>query len=122
MIDHADYIGCLAGREHIGIGSDFDGIPTVPEGLEDVSKYPFLIAELISRGWSDHEIAGLTGGESPVYLPLIRDYQSKAMVAENMLRVMSKVEAVAAKLQAAGALPETEIFSGRTDMQRRDHF
>jgi membrane dipeptidase len=65
--DHADYIGRLAGRHHVGIGSDFDGIATTPKGLEDASRYPFLIAELIRRGWTDKEIIGVSGGQS---LPL----------------------------------------------------
>lgn len=64
VADHADYIGRLAGREHVGIGSDFDGIDAVPEGLEDVSKYPNLVTELLRRGWSDKEVMGLTSGES----------------------------------------------------------
>ncbi|KAK4703372.1 membrane dipeptidase, partial [Phenoliferia sp. Uapishka_3] len=98
VADHADYIGRLAGREHVGIGSDFDGIANVPEGLEDASKYPALIAELITRGWSDLEIKGLTGG--------------------NFLRIIEKVERVAHKLRHA--LPETEIFEGRTDMQKHE--
>ncbi|KAL8283204.1 hypothetical protein RQP46_005982 [Phenoliferia psychrophenolica] len=98
VADHADYIGRLAGREHVGVGSDFDGIANVPEGLEDASKYPALIAELIARGWTDSEIAGLTGG--------------------NILRIIEKVEAVAYKLRHEP--PVTDIFDGRTDMQRRE--
>ncbi|GAA5872289.1 hypothetical protein JCM3774_003335 [Rhodotorula dairenensis] len=98
MADHADYIGRLAGREHIGIGSDFDGIEDVPEGLEDVSKYPNLIAELLRRGWSDKEIMGLTSG--------------------NLLRVVEKVEAVARKHR--GDKPSYEVFSGRTDLVKHD--
>jgi membrane dipeptidase len=90
------YIGKLSGREHVGIGSDFDGIPSTPEGLEDVSKYPNLIEELIRRGWSDGEIAGIA--------------------SENLLRILQKVEAVAEKLRRAGALPETAIFAGRPDL------
>lgn len=69
MADHAEYIGRLAGREHVGIGSDFDGIEDVPEGLEDVSKYPNLIAELLRRGWSDAEVMGLTSGELWLFFP-----------------------------------------------------
>ncbi|KAM0756415.1 hypothetical protein T439DRAFT_321112 [Meredithblackwellia eburnea MCA 4105] len=98
VADHADYIGQLAGREHVGIGSDFDGIARVPEGLEDTSKYPSLIAELIKRGWTDSEIAGLTSG--------------------NILRIIEKTEQVAWKLR--NEIPETEIFEGRTDMVRRE--
>ena len=69
MADHADYIARLAGKEHVAIGSDFDGILSVPDGLEDVSKYPALVAELIRRGWSDREIVGLAGGASISHFP-----------------------------------------------------
>lgn len=100
LADHADYIGRLAGRDMISIGSDFDGIARVPEGLDDVSKYPHLIAALISRGWSDSEIIGLT--------------------SENFLRVWGKVEKAAYQLRQEA--PETEIFDLRTDMKRRDHY
>ncbi|KWU46703.1 hypothetical protein RHOSPDRAFT_14757 [Rhodotorula sp. JG-1b] len=98
MADHADYIGRLAGREHVGIGSDFDGIEDVPEGLEDVSKYPNLIAELLRRGWSDAEVMGLTSG--------------------NLLRIVDKVEAVAR--QHRHDKPSYEVFSGRTDLVKHD--
>ncbi|GAA5852969.1 hypothetical protein JCM9279_000097 [Rhodotorula babjevae] len=98
MADHADYIGKLAGREHVGIGSDFDGIEAVPEGLEDTSKYPNLIAELIKRGWSDKEIKGLTSG--------------------NILRVLEKVEAVAHSQRHL--LPAHDVFEGRTDLVKHE--
>ncbi|GAA5898726.1 hypothetical protein JCM6882_000908 [Rhodosporidiobolus microsporus] len=98
MADHADYIGKLAGREHVGIGSDFDGIGSVPEGLEDVSTYPNLIAELIKRGWSDKEILGLTSG--------------------NILRILDKVEAVSRSLKHVQ--PRTDVFEGRTDLVKHD--
>ena len=64
LADHIDAIGRLAGRAHVGIGSDFDGVPLkkTPRGFEDVSKYPKLVAEMIRRGWSDDEIRGLIGG------------------------------------------------------------
>ncbi|BGP12612.1 hypothetical protein JCM10213_008748 [Rhodosporidiobolus nylandii] len=94
MADHADYIGKLAGRQHVGIGSDFDGIESTPEGLEDVSAYPNLVAELIKRGWSDAEILGLTSG--------------------NILRVIEKVEAVSRKLKHVK--PYTDVFEGRMDL------
>ena len=45
----------------MGIGSDFDGISSIPEGLEDVSKFPDLIAELLRRGWSDQDVRKLVG-------------------------------------------------------------
>jgi len=56
VADHIEHVRDVAGVDHVGIGSDFDGIDTVPEGLEDVSKFPQLFAELIRRGWSDADL------------------------------------------------------------------
>ena len=79
VADHIDHIREVAGLEHIGIGSDFDGISSVPEGLEDVSTYPALTAELLRRGYADDEV--------------------KQVLGLNVLRVMREVEAVAERLQ-----------------------
>jgi len=81
VADHIDHARQIAGVDHIGIGSDFDGIDEGPAGLEDVSKFPNLFAELVRRGWSDADLKKLAG--------------------QNLLRVMHQAEAVAAKLQAA---------------------
>jgi membrane dipeptidase len=62
VADHIEHVAEVAGIEHVGIGGDFDGTPFTTVGLEDVSCYPALVAELLGRGWSDHEIAALTGG------------------------------------------------------------
>ena len=83
VADHLDYIRKIAGVESVGLGSDFDGIPTTPDGLDGVDKYPALLVELARRGWSDAELAAVAGG--------------------NMLRVMRANEAVARKLQASEA-------------------
>ncbi|MBU3079514.1 dipeptidase [Sphingomonas quercus] len=86
VADHIDHVAKVAGYDHVGIGSDFDGTGNdLPEGLEDVSTYPALLAELMRRGWSDANIAKLAGG--------------------NVLRVMAAAEKVAASL--AGTAPET---------------
>ncbi len=61
VADHLDHIKKVAGAAHVGLGGDFDGITDVVQGLEDVSKYPDLFAELIARGWSDSELRGLAG-------------------------------------------------------------
>lgn len=82
VADHITYIGDLIGYDHVGLGSDFDGIPSTPEGLDDVSKYPDLIAELLRRGVSDTDAAKIVGS--------------------NILRVWADVEKVAAKLQSQG--------------------
>jgi membrane dipeptidase len=59
VADHIEHIRKVAGVEHVGLGGDFDGITTVVQGLEDVSTYPQLIAELLRRGWTDAEIGKL---------------------------------------------------------------
>ncbi|KAL6461726.1 hypothetical protein MHYP_G00298710 [Metynnis hypsauchen] len=59
VANHFDHLKHVLGAEHIGIGSDYDGAAGFPEGLEDVSKYPALIGELLSRSWSEAELAGV---------------------------------------------------------------
>ena len=61
MADHIEHIRQVAGIDHVGLGSDFDGITEVPVGLEDVSKFPDLIAELLRRGWSDADVKKVAG-------------------------------------------------------------
>jgi membrane dipeptidase len=79
VADHIDHIRQVAGVDHVGIGSDFDGIEQTPVGLEDVSTYPKLTAELLRRGWSDDDI--------------------KKLLGLNVLRVMKQAEAVAKSLE-----------------------
>ena len=62
VADMIDHVRKIAGVDHVGIGSDFDGIPENVVGLEDVSKYPALFAELARRGWSDADLAKLSSG------------------------------------------------------------
>jgi membrane dipeptidase len=79
VADHIEHVRRVAGVDHVGIGSDFDGIDTVPEGLEDVSTFPQLFAELIRRGWSDADLKKLAG--------------------QNLLRALRATEATAKRLQ-----------------------
>lgn len=79
---HIMHIGDLVGYDHVGIGSDFDGIETVPEGMEDVTKYPALIEELLRLGVSDSDAAKIAGG--------------------NLIRVWQDVDAVAKAMQSEG--------------------
>ncbi len=79
VADHIDHIRKVAGIDHIGLGGDFDGITDVVAGLEDVSKYPDLTAELLKRGYTDDDV--------------------RKIVGLNVLRVMRQVEKVAAGLQ-----------------------
>jgi len=75
VADHIDHVRRVAGINHVGLGGDFDGVDSLPLGLEGVETYPALLAELMRRGWSEADIRKLAG--------------------ENMLRVMRAVEAVA---------------------------
>ena len=79
VADHIDHIAQVAGVTHIGLGTDFDGITSTVEGLDNVSTYPALFAELIRRGYTDEQLEGIAG--------------------LNVLRVMRKVEAIAARVQ-----------------------
>lgn len=62
LVDHIDHIVELVGPDHVGLGSDFDGIGSTPEGLEDVSKMPNITRELVRRGYSDEDITKILGG------------------------------------------------------------
>jgi membrane dipeptidase len=90
VADHIDHVRKVAGIDHVGIGSDFDGIDEGPAGLEDVSKFPALVAELLRRGYRDEDVARVTGG--------------------NVMRVLRQAEQVAARLQ--GARPPSVLTFG----------
>jgi len=79
VADHIEYIRRIAGVDGVGIGSDFDGITEVPVGLEDVSKFPDLIAELLRRGWTEADV--------------------KKVAGLNTLRVMRDAERVAVEMR-----------------------
>jgi membrane dipeptidase len=79
LADHIDHVVQVAGAAHVGLGADLDGITSTPEGLESVAAYPRVFAELIRRGYTDEQLEGIAG--------------------LNVLRVMRKAEAVAARLQ-----------------------
>lgn len=79
VAEQIEYVRRVAGADHVGIGGDFDGITDVVVGLEDVSKYPALFAELVRRGWSDDDLRKLAG--------------------ENILRVLERAENVSANLR-----------------------
>jgi membrane dipeptidase len=62
LVDHIDRIVGLVGPDHIGLGSDYDGIPYPPDGLEDASKVPNITRELVKRDYSDKDIVKILGG------------------------------------------------------------
>jgi membrane dipeptidase len=80
VADHVDHVRRVAGADHVGLGGDYDGNDAWPEGLEDVSGYPRLLAELARRGWSDEDLGKLASG--------------------NVLRAMRRAEEVARRLSA----------------------
>ncbi|KAJ4380254.1 hypothetical protein N0V86_004563 [Didymella sp. IMI 355093] len=91
VVRHIKHIGELIGYDHVGIGTDYDGIGSTPAGLEDVSKFPDLIAELLRQGISDKDAAKVAGG--------------------NVLRVWKEADAVAKKLQKTTKPLEDEIHN-----------
>ncbi|HKH56530.1 MAG TPA: dipeptidase [Propionibacteriaceae bacterium] len=85
VVFHIEHVRDTAGVDHVGLGSDFDGVPAVPEGLEDVSCYPMLLELLRERGWSDDDLGRLTSG--------------------NISRVLHDAEAVAADASSGDGAP-----------------
>ncbi len=79
LADHVDHIVRVAGADHVGLGSDYDGVSVLPRGMEDVTGFPLLVEELLRRGWSEEDVRKLLG--------------------ENLLRVMGRTEEVAADLR-----------------------
>ncbi|WP_456427382.1 dipeptidase [Rhodocaloribacter sp.] len=80
VADHIDYVVDLVGVDHVGLGSDFDGVFALPKGLQDVSEYPNLVEELLKRGYSEEDIEKILGG--------------------NALRVWAEVERIAREKRA----------------------
>ena len=90
VIAHLEHAKRVAGADHVGLGGDFDGISEVVEGLEDVSTYPALLAELSRRGWTEAELRKLAG--------------------ENVLRALARAEQVAKRLQGTRG-PSTKTIA-----------
>jgi len=80
VADHIDHVRQVAGVDHVGLGSDFDGTTSLPDGLGDVAQYPVLLAELLRRGYGDEDVKKVAGA--------------------NFLRVLREAERVAARLSA----------------------
>jgi membrane dipeptidase len=92
LVDHIDHVARVAGVDHVGIGSDFDGVPNLPEGVRDVSDLPNITYELLRRGYSERDVLKILGG--------------------NLLRAFEEVERVAAvgrrKVSGEGSLRRLE--------------
>jgi len=89
LVDHIDHLVGVMGPAHVGIGSDFDGGELLPVGIEDVSRFPHLIAELLRRGYAEEDVRAIAGG--------------------NILRVMRGAEAAARRIQAERPASEATI-------------
>jgi membrane dipeptidase len=99
VADHIEHVRDVAGIDHIGIGSDFDGAPKMPERLEDVSRYPALFEELASRGYRDEDLMKIAG--------------------RNVLRVMREVEQTGARLRVEPPPSKVTIEAARRRLNRR---
>jgi len=96
LMQHFEYAIKVAGIDHVGIGSDFDGVDgMLPPGMEDVTKLPTITYELLRRGYSEKDVRKVLG--------------------ENLLRVMGEVERVSARMQASGAAPSTGKIDAKQD-------
>lgn len=89
IVDHIDHLVQVMGPHHVGIGSDFDGGELLPLGMEDVSRFPYLIAELLRRGYAEDDVQAIAGG--------------------NILRVMRGAETAAGRIQAERPPSEATI-------------
>ncbi len=81
LIDHIDHIAKIAGIDHVGLGSDFDGIPSTPEGMDSAADLPKITQALMARGYSAEDMRKILGG--------------------NFLRVFAQVQSVSKELQSS---------------------
>lgn len=96
LMQHFEHAIKVAGIDHVGIGSDFDGVDgMLPPGMEDVTKLPTITYELLKRGYSEKDVRKVLG--------------------ENLLRVMGEVERVSAQMQASGSAPSTRKIDAKQD-------
>ncbi|KAI5198292.1 hypothetical protein E4T39_06858 [Aureobasidium subglaciale] len=93
LLDHLFYIAKRIGWEHVGLGSDFDGIASVIPGLEDCSRFPALLKAILDRGATEAQLALVAG--------------------ENILRVWAEVASIAQKMQEEGMNPVEDVWEGR---------
>lgn len=100
VVDHIFHIADIAGWDHVGIGSDFDGYAQLPIGMKDTSCYPHLIETVLKRGATDEQV--------------------KKLLGENILRVWGEVEQISAKLIAGGEQPYEAVAPGRIFELRDD--
>jgi len=99
VADHIEHVRRTAGVDHVGIGSDFDGITAVPTGLEDVSRLPHLLAELLDRGWSRDDVAKLCGAN------VLRVLRSNEELARQLAASRPPSDALLEELDAAAGRP-----------------
>ena len=92
LVDHIEHIAKVAGVDHVGLGSDFDGVPAFPEGLSGMDGLPLITLELLRRGFSDED--------------------TKKILGENFLRAMGEAEAYASATKTT--------LSGDGSLQRID--
>ena len=99
VADHVDHVRRVAGIEHVGLGSDFDGFDHFPQGLEDPSQIPALLEELLRRGYSTEDVRRIAGGN------LLRVLREAEQVAERLRRLRPASDALIEELDREPAIP-----------------
>ncbi|PWN53541.1 Metallo-dependent hydrolase [Violaceomyces palustris] len=90
IVNHVEHISSIVGRDHVGLGTDFDGMLESPIDFQDVTRYPHLVARLLARGWSEKEVIDFSG--------------------RNVLRVLESAERLAVQLEREGERPDNSRF------------
>ncbi len=103
VVAHVEHVREVAGVEHVGLGGDYDGTPTTPVGLEDVSRYPALLGALRGRGWSGPELAALAHGN------VVRVLREAGSVAAGLQAVRGPSTATIGALDGPGAAPDVVV-------------
>jgi membrane dipeptidase len=96
VADHIEHVRKVAGIDHVGLGSDFDGVTSIPDGLTGVDTYPVLLAELLRRGWSDDDIKKLAG------LNVLRAFRQAEQTAARLQKERPASDALIEELDGPG--------------------
>jgi membrane dipeptidase len=112
VADHIDHVRTVAGVDHVGIGGDYDGTDELPDGLEDVTCYPALIAELLARGWDEDECVKLIGGN------VLRVFREAETVSRSLRTQRGPVTAAIGECDRRSVVGEPAAVEAERDPRR----